>query len=63
MIDMTIQEIKHIIKRKIINQMIIVEAAVKDDNYRIAYENVNLVKAYIMLINEIQEGEYNASIK
>lgn len=60
---MTIQEIKHIIKRKIINQMIIVEAAVKDDNYRIAYENVNLVKAYIMLINEIQEGEYNASIK
>lgn len=60
---MTIQEIKCIIKRKIINQMIIVEASVKDDNYRIAYENVNLAKAYIMLINEIQEGENNASIK
>lgn len=43
--------------------MNIVKAAVNDDNYRIAYENVNLAKSYIMLINEIQEGENNASLK
>lgn len=60
---MTIQEIKCIIKRKIISQMCIMEAAVKNDNYSIAYESVNLTKAYIMLINEIQEGENNASVK
>lgn len=60
---MTIQEIKRIIKKKIISQMIITESAVKNDSYRIAYESINLAKAYIMLINEIQEGENNASIK
>lgn len=43
--------------------MIIVEAGLKDDNYGAAYESVNLAKAYIMLINEIQEGENNAFIK
>lgn len=60
---MTIQEIKRIIKKKIISQMIITESAVKNDSYRIAYESINLAKAYIMLINEIQEGENNDSIK
>lgn len=60
---MTIQEIKRIIKKKIISQMIITESAVKNDSYRTAYESINLSKAYIMLINEIQEGENNASIK
>ena len=60
---MTVSEIKGIIKRKLMSQMIMMESAVKNNNYNIAYESVNLAKAYIMLINEIQEGENNASIK
>lgn len=60
---MTIQDIKRIIKNKLISQIIITESAIKNNNYNIAYESVNLSKAYIMLMNEIQEGENNATIK
>lgn len=60
---MTVPEIKAIIKKKIMAQMIIMEAAVKDNNYNMAYGNVNLTKAYIMLLMEIEDGENNASIK
>lgn len=60
---MTIPEIKSSIKRKITGQMIIMESATKNNNFNLAYESVNLCKAYIMLLMEIEEGENNASIK
>lgn len=60
---MEIKEIKSIIKRKLISQMIIMESSVKNNSYNLAYESVNLAKAYIMLLTEIEEAENNASIK
>lgn len=60
---MTIKDVKYIIENKLLSQMIIMESAIKNNNYNIAYETVNLAKAYITLIKEIQEGENNASIK
>ena len=54
---MTVSEIKGVIKRKLISQMIMMESAVKNNNNSLAYENVNLIKAYIMLLIEIEENE------
>lgn len=60
---MSVQDVKRIIKRKLMSQMIVTESAINNNNYNIAYEGAILAKAYIMLINEIQEGENNGSIK
>lgn len=37
------------------------ESAVKNNNNILAYENVNLIKAYIMLLIEIEENKYDNS--
>lgn len=60
---MTIPEIKSLIKRKLTGQMIIMESSVKNNNYTLAFESVNLCKAYVMLLLEIEDGENNATFK